>query len=84
MPTARPSMTPKIGVVEVIGTTAARAMVAVALMPTPRIAANRGSPAAVKVRSISSRTMAATTMPTISPTPRIPSAELVNACENST
>ena len=77
-------MIPSSGVVLVISITEDSAKVMAAEIATPVIAAITGSPAPMKVRSISASTSAAIAKPIISPMPRSPSSENTKDCEYST
>ena len=69
MPTARPSITPSIGVTEAICTCPDSDSASMVEKPTPTNAVSTGRAAPTAVRSMISRTTTATTTPTISPAP---------------
>ena len=64
-------MTPSTGVTDTISTTPDSDSAARTPMPTPTSALRIGSPAPTRVPSMTTRTMAAMTRPTSSPTPRM-------------
>ncbi|MNI70127.1 hypothetical protein D3C73_1259190 [compost metagenome] len=71
MPTARPSIRASMGEMELMSITLVSANVPPTPTATPISAMTRGSPAAMRVPSMRTRTRAATATPTISATPKI-------------
>ena len=63
MPTARPSMSDSIGVVDVTGPKMVATKISAIEIPTPRRAVRSGMPAATKEPNVMMRTMSATTRP---------------------
>ncbi len=71
MPTARPSITPRTGVVVLIANSWLIEKSAAVLIPTAKTATNIGIPAAMSDPSVINNTTSAITTPPISPGPKI-------------
>ena len=84
MPTARPSITPSMGVTDIMSITPEKASVAAVEMPTPISAVNTGRMAGTRARSMTSSTMAAITTPTISAGPTRDEMSCASSWEKST
>ena len=83
MPTARPSMTPSMGVTDIMSITPENARVALVAMATPNSAVSTGSAAGTTARSMISSTRAAMITPTISAGPTREEMSCASSWENS-
>ena len=84
MPTARPSIRARAGVIEAISITEDSARVPPTPAPTPSTAISSGKPAATRVPSMTSSTAAATARPMISAAPKIEERSCRISLEKST